>query len=62
MTSSFHHQIKKEAVQSFYLMLKSVVKSCIFPEKKSKVMSAVDLQNLENAEFKEAFDYFDKVK
>jgi len=23
-------------------------------------MSAVDLQNLENAEFKEAFDYFDK--
>ena len=44
-------------------MLKSVVKSCcIFPEKKSKVMSAVDLQNVENAEFKEAFDYFDKVK
>lgn len=25
-------------------------------------MSAQDLQNLENAEFKEAFDYFDKVK
>ena len=24
-------------------------------------MSAADITNLENAEFKEAFDYFDKV-